>query len=208
VQRDASKNLRLFELARLLVRFNQVASFIVNANHGILLTVQDDLRSSFAYVKLCAHFLELWCLLFHRRSQGCNFLLQLQNSGSLLLHCLVLFEELVEHHIVDRLVSEAFDFPLDVADSQLGIYFSNILGDQASDCGLGAGPQKQARIRWIIRDNGDGPPSIGHGPASNSGGPLPPAVPVSLLFGQNVTNQEGPIQGSSGENEPCPSAEK
>ena len=30
----------------------------------------------------------------------------------------------------------------------------------------------------------------------------------SLQNGQNVTNQEGPIQGSSGENEPCPSAEK
>jgi hypothetical protein len=28
------KNLRLFELARVLVRFNHVASFIVNADHA------------------------------------------------------------------------------------------------------------------------------------------------------------------------------
>jgi hypothetical protein len=28
--------LRLFELARVLVRFDDIASFIVNANHGIM----------------------------------------------------------------------------------------------------------------------------------------------------------------------------
>jgi hypothetical protein len=27
---------RLFEIARVLVRFNHVASFIVNANHGVM----------------------------------------------------------------------------------------------------------------------------------------------------------------------------
>jgi len=32
VQADTSKNSRLFELARVLVRLDQVASFIVNAN--------------------------------------------------------------------------------------------------------------------------------------------------------------------------------
>jgi hypothetical protein len=31
-QPDARKNLRLFEIARVLVRFNSVARFIVNAN--------------------------------------------------------------------------------------------------------------------------------------------------------------------------------
>jgi hypothetical protein len=34
--RDASKNSALFELARVLVRFDHVASFIENANHSIV----------------------------------------------------------------------------------------------------------------------------------------------------------------------------
>jgi hypothetical protein len=33
---DGKVNLRLFELARLLMRFYHVASFIVNANHSIM----------------------------------------------------------------------------------------------------------------------------------------------------------------------------
>jgi hypothetical protein len=36
VRLGASTNLRLFEIARVLVRFNHVASFIVNANHSIM----------------------------------------------------------------------------------------------------------------------------------------------------------------------------
>ena len=43
----------------------------------------------------------------------------------------MLFQELIEHHVVDRHVSQAFNLPFPVADSQLGIYFGNILGDQA-----------------------------------------------------------------------------
>jgi hypothetical protein len=35
-QADASKNSRLFKLARVLVRFDHVARFIVNANHSII----------------------------------------------------------------------------------------------------------------------------------------------------------------------------
>jgi hypothetical protein len=36
VPRNAKKNSRLFELARVLVRFDHVASVIVKANHGIM----------------------------------------------------------------------------------------------------------------------------------------------------------------------------
>jgi hypothetical protein len=36
MRRDASKNSPLFELARVLVRLDHVASFIVNANHSIM----------------------------------------------------------------------------------------------------------------------------------------------------------------------------
>jgi hypothetical protein len=36
VQHDASKNSPLFEVARLLVRFDYVARFIVNVNHGVM----------------------------------------------------------------------------------------------------------------------------------------------------------------------------
>jgi hypothetical protein len=35
-QADASKNSRLFEIARVLVRFNHVARCIVNANYCIM----------------------------------------------------------------------------------------------------------------------------------------------------------------------------
>ena len=36
-RRDANKNSPLFQIVRVLVRFDHVASFIVNANHKILL---------------------------------------------------------------------------------------------------------------------------------------------------------------------------
>jgi len=36
VRSDASKNSPLFELARVLVRFDHVARFIANANHSIM----------------------------------------------------------------------------------------------------------------------------------------------------------------------------
>jgi hypothetical protein len=34
------------------------------------------LRGSFAYVKLCAHFLDLRCLLFHSPTEGCDLFLR------------------------------------------------------------------------------------------------------------------------------------
>jgi hypothetical protein len=37
---------------------------------------------------------------------------------------------------------------------------------------------------------------------------LPPPSPVSSQIGQNVTNRERPTQGSNGENEPAPEAER
>jgi hypothetical protein len=40
VRCDASKNSPLLEIARLLVRFDHVASVIVNANHGIMGTAE------------------------------------------------------------------------------------------------------------------------------------------------------------------------
>ena len=40
--------LRLFELARVLVRFDHVASFIVNANHGIMSAAASKLKSSWS----------------------------------------------------------------------------------------------------------------------------------------------------------------
>src|SRR5262245_9770242 len=42
----------------------------------------------------------------------------------------MLFKELVEQHRVDLLVAHVLDFPLWVADSQLGGYLGHILGDQ------------------------------------------------------------------------------
>ena len=46
--------------------FRYIARFIVNANHSILLIIENDLRDNFAYVKLRTHLLNLRCLLFHR----------------------------------------------------------------------------------------------------------------------------------------------
>ena len=43
----------------------------------------------------------------------------------------MLFQELIEHHIVDCFVSDAFDSPLPVTDRKLGVYLGNVLGDQA-----------------------------------------------------------------------------
>ena len=42
-----------------------------------------------------------------------------------------LFEELVEHHIIDSHISEELDLPLRMTNGQLGVYLGNILGDQA-----------------------------------------------------------------------------
>jgi hypothetical protein len=36
LRRNTSKNSPFFEIARVLMRFNHVASFIVNANHGVV----------------------------------------------------------------------------------------------------------------------------------------------------------------------------
>jgi hypothetical protein len=40
LRRDASKNSRLFEIARVLMRLDHVSRFIVNANHGIMAAVK------------------------------------------------------------------------------------------------------------------------------------------------------------------------
>ena len=44
-RRDANKNSPLFQIVRVLVRFDHVASFIVNANHKILLFTSSSLSS-------------------------------------------------------------------------------------------------------------------------------------------------------------------
>jgi hypothetical protein len=38
---DASKNSRLFEIALVFVRLDHVASFIINADHGVIRTVKN-----------------------------------------------------------------------------------------------------------------------------------------------------------------------
>src|SRR5262249_42530331 len=103
-----------------------------------LVTIQNRLRCGFAHFKLCAHFLDLRGLLFHCRSQDCNFLLQLGNRGSLLLHCLVLFEELVvlleklvEQHGVHCLVAHRIGFALLVTSHEARIHLFHVLGHEA-----------------------------------------------------------------------------
>ena len=49
---EASKNSRLFELALVLVRFDHVASFIVNANHSVDVSGCDASRSPIAVLAL------------------------------------------------------------------------------------------------------------------------------------------------------------
>ena len=45
----------------------------------VLLIIRDGLRCGFARFKLCAHFLDLRGLFFHRRSERFNFLLLLRH---------------------------------------------------------------------------------------------------------------------------------
>jgi hypothetical protein len=57
--------------------------------------VLGHLRCGSTQLHFVVHLLNERCLIFHPRGQGRNFLLQLRNSGSLLLNCPMLLEELV-----------------------------------------------------------------------------------------------------------------
>jgi hypothetical protein len=64
-----------------------------------LLTIGNGLRRGFAQFHLSAHFLDC-------HSKRFDLFLEARNSRSLLLHRVVLFEELVEQHRVDLLVAD------------------------------------------------------------------------------------------------------
>jgi len=54
----------------------------------------------------------------------------LRNGGFQALHFLVLFQELVEQHVVDLFVVDGLDFTILAVHHELGIDLCNLLGDQ------------------------------------------------------------------------------
>jgi len=59
-------------------------------------TTADSSRGEFVQLKLCAHFLNLRRLLFQFFFESLHFLLLLCDDRSLVLHCAMLFKELIE----------------------------------------------------------------------------------------------------------------
>src|SRR5262249_47194545 len=87
---------------------------LISSSDWWIKVVQSRLRCWFGHFKLCAHSLNLCCLLFHGANKGCDLLLQLRNRCSLFFHCLVFFEELVQQHRVHRVVAHGVDLAVAV----------------------------------------------------------------------------------------------
>ncbi len=101
------------------------------------LFIRDYFRRWLARFKLGAHFLDLSCLLFELRSENLHLFLlqgdgrfQVSDTGLLFLDFFVLFEELVEQHVVDLLVVDGHDFTVLAAHHELRIHLGDLLGDQ------------------------------------------------------------------------------
>src|SRR5438105_9854750 len=92
-----------------------------------LLIVGDHLRCRFGQFKLCAHLLDLRCLLFDACSEGFNLFLLLRSRRFQLLHLAMLLEKLVEQHRVHRFVADAVNLALLIPSHQIGVDLLRLL---------------------------------------------------------------------------------
>ena len=97
----------------------------------MLLAIDDHLHRWFARFELCAHLLDLRCLLFELRRENVNLFL-------LFLVLAMLFEKLIEQHGVDLLVADRVGFSFFVHCYQRRIHLCYFFSNQAKlgDVGL------------------------------------------------------------------------
>ena len=99
--------------------------------------VHNHLRGGLARFKLRAHFLDLRGLLFELGRENLHSLLLLSNRGLQVFDFLMLLEELVEQHGVDRVGADGNDFSFGIAHCQIGVYLGHILGDEPKHLYMG-----------------------------------------------------------------------
>jgi len=93
-------------------------------------TTADSSPGEFVQLKLCAHFLNLRRLLFQFFFESLHFLLLLCDDRSLVLHCAMLFKELIEQHRVYCFIGHRVGLAALVANHQIWVHFFNFLGNE------------------------------------------------------------------------------
>jgi hypothetical protein len=109
-------------------RHGDIASWL--QRHCPLRRVHNHFRGRFARFKLGAHLLDLRGLLFELRPEKLDSFLLLGNRGLQFLHSPVLFDELVEQHVGDRVIAHSQGFSIFVASYQIRTHIFHVLGDE------------------------------------------------------------------------------
>jgi hypothetical protein len=87
-------------------------------------------RRRLIHFELGAYLLDLRGLFFELGRQNFHPFLLLRDGGCQLLNFFVLFQELVEQHVVDLLVVDGHNFTISAPHHELGIHLGDLLGDQ------------------------------------------------------------------------------